>query len=99
MSISSRRRSIHPSECPFSAPGYPPLTAETPHAIFRVQPIPAHSSRGPGRRPLTAVTRVQIPYALPTSHFRSAFYRLEYLNRHSLLTPTDQHRVGDLRHV
>ena len=27
---------------------------------------PAHSSRGPGRRPLTAVTRVQIPYALPT---------------------------------
>ena len=26
---------------------------------------PAHSSRGPGRRPLTAVTRVQIPYALP----------------------------------
>jgi hypothetical protein len=26
----------------------------------------AHSSRGLGRRPLTAVTRVQIPYALPT---------------------------------
>ena len=26
---------------------------------------PAHSSRGPGRRPLTAVTRVRIPYALP----------------------------------
>ena len=27
----------------------------------------AHSSRGPGRRPLTAVTRVRIPYALPAS--------------------------------
>jgi hypothetical protein len=27
----------------------------------------AHSSRGLGRRPLTAVTRVRIPYALPTS--------------------------------
>src|SRR5258707_11361088 len=26
----------------------------------------AHSSRGPGRRPLTPVTRVRIPYALPT---------------------------------
>src|SRR5687768_10531632 len=26
----------------------------------------AHSSRGPGRRPLTAVTRVRIPYALPS---------------------------------
>ncbi len=25
----------------------------------------AHSSRGPGRRPLTPVTRVRIPYALP----------------------------------
>ena len=30
------------------------------------QPSVAHSSRGPGRRPLTAVTRVRIPYALPT---------------------------------
>ena len=40
----------------------PPSRGETP-------PIgtgTAHSSRGPGRRPLTAVTRVQIPYALPT---------------------------------
>ncbi len=27
--------------------------------------IKAHSSRGSGRRPLTAVTRVRIPYALP----------------------------------
>jgi hypothetical protein len=28
-------------------------------------PTVAHSSRGPGRRPLTPVTRVRIPYALP----------------------------------
>src|ERR1700726_1273289 len=27
----------------------------------------AHSSRGPGRRPLTPVTRVRIPYALPAA--------------------------------
>src|SRR5438552_17497699 len=53
------------AECPISSLGYPPLTAETPHVTFRVPTIPAHSSRGPGRRPLTAVTRVRIPYALP----------------------------------
>src|ERR1700682_4408911 len=37
------------------------------HDVSSASPaLSAHSSRGPGRRPLTAVTRVQIPYALPT---------------------------------
>ena len=43
------------------------MTPAVTFGIFRVPPpITAHSSRGPGRRPLTAVTRVRIPYALPT---------------------------------
>ncbi len=36
-------------------------------AVLRAPRTVAHSSRGPGRRPLTPVTRVRIPYALPTS--------------------------------
>ncbi len=33
------------------------------------QIVPPRSSRGLGRRPFTAVTRVQIPYAVPTRSF------------------------------
>ncbi len=47
-----------------------PLPVLARAAIARAAPrFVAHSSRGQGRRPLTAVTRVQIPYALPP-HFR-----------------------------
>ena len=46
-------------------------------AVWRIEFVAisptAHSSRGPGRRPLTAVTRVQIPYALPTCGTDSEF--------------------------
>ncbi len=51
---------------PLARGGYPPLTARFARRILRVPAFVAHSSRGPGRRPLTAVTRVRIPYALPT---------------------------------
>jgi hypothetical protein len=46
----------------FAALTSPKSVATLPHPRTT-----AHSSRGPGRRPLTAVTRVRIPYALPIS--------------------------------
>src|SRR3954468_11701429 len=52
---------------PSARTAFPDLDREEAHKLSSASPaLPAHSSRGPGRRPLTAVTRVRIPYALPT---------------------------------
>src|SRR5258707_15631626 len=73
------------AECRLPTRRYRPLTAKEPHAIFRVPTTLAHSSRGPGRRPLTAVTRVRIPYALPR-------YDINSTGAPSAVTPRTQGR-------
>jgi hypothetical protein len=48
----------------------------------------AHSSRGPGRRPLTPVTRVRIPYALPAASF--ALHEIRFGTQRQTRAPVDQ---------
>src|SRR3954471_7759669 len=67
---------------PSARTAFPDLDREEARKLSSASPaLPAHSSRGPGRRPLTAVTRVRIPYALPNGEPTGPSVRLSAQRR------------------